>query len=232
VTTPIEPNPAADRDGVAAEPRPPVPPPPGPTTPLLDYVRANRDAYTEDSLRRAALAAGNAPADVDAAIAAARRGEPQAADRGRAARTIFLWYLGVFVVLTVLMAVNQANAPAGRGEAQEAGIRVLAISMGAAFVASLVWIASRRAFVAVIGALVAIAGLGSLVSSFSSSSMPSGLVQVAVGIAIILAAARLRARPGVPARPSMELLMVLPMLTLLAVGGICVASGLPIPQTR
>jgi hypothetical protein len=213
--------------------QPPVsaPPPPADTTPLLDYFRANRDAYTEDALRHAALVAGNAPADVEAAIVATRPSPAAPVDRGIAVRNVFLWYLGVFSVLTVLMLINPSNANSGGffGDVRPLGVTILAGSLGLAFIASLVWIASRRVFIALVGVYVVFTGV-TMVNSSAALNMLSGAVFLGIGFVIIVAAWKVGARPGVPAAPSTSLLMLVPMLMLLAVGGMCVASGLPLPR--
>jgi hypothetical protein len=232
-TPPLEPRPDDNQPTTPAMPKATEPPPvPDATTPLVDYVRANRDAFTEDALRQAALAAGNSPADVEAAIAATRAGVPRPADRGRAARIVVTWYVGVFAVLAVLMLVNPANHSSGSiGDISGIGTLILLLSLGAALIASLVWIASRRAFVALVGVGVILTGLSLISGGGTTSGLLPALAWIVVGVVILAVAARVGLRPGVPASPSMELLLLIPMLMLLAVGGVCVASGLPIPRT-
>jgi hypothetical protein len=230
-TPPLEPRPDGNQPMTPAMPEATEPPPaPDATTPLVDYVRVNRDAFTEDALRQAALSAGNSPADVEAAIAATRAGVPRPADRGRAARIVVTWYVGVFAVLALLMLLNPANHTSGFGDISGIGTLILLLSLGAALIASLVWIASRRVFVALVGVGVILTGLSLISGGGTTSGLLPALAWIVVGVVILAVAARVGLRPGVPASPSMELLLLIPMLMLLAVGGVCVASGLPIPR--
>jgi hypothetical protein len=227
----IEPPPGAPPDGRPAATSGPAPAAPR-GSPLLEYVRANRAAFTEDALRRAALAAGNSLVDVESALAATREPDPPA-DRGRAVRNVFLWYLGVFALLAVLMLINPANSRSDSfGDVRGLGIMLLAMSLGACFVGSLVWIASRRIFWAIVGAGIAFVGIDMIATTLSSPygpGFPVSLAILGIGVAVIVAALKV-ARTAMPARPSMTLLMLLPMLALLVIGGTCVATGLPIPR--
>lgn len=192
---------------------------------LETYIRENRDAFTEDALRRQALAAGHPHDAVEAALTATRTAEVPV-DRGRVVRNVFLVYLAVYLILDVLMLINPAIQTSGymRG----IGIIVLSIGLGAAFIASLVWIASRRLFIGLVGLGIAIFSIFSLSSAGVVDIVaPLGLAALGVGLAV--AAARL-GRTGAPASPSIQLLLVVPVLLLLAVGGTCVISGLPIPR--
>jgi hypothetical protein len=200
---------------------------------LETYMRANRAGFTEDVLRREALAAGHSPAAVEAALAATRTaGGP--VDRGRIVRNLFLVYLAVYVILDVLMLVNPANSRGGGflGDVRGLGILFLSLALGAAFVGSLVWVASRRLFFGLVGIGIALSSLTTVASTLSGGATGGvvlGIAGVAAGAALAFAAARV-GRGGAPSSPSAELLMVMPILLLLAVGGSCVASGLPIPR--
>jgi hypothetical protein len=204
---------------------------------LETYIRANRVRFTEDALRRQALAAGHPPSVVEAALAATRdAGAP--VDRGRIVRNVFLTYLAVYLALDFLMLVNPANVTGGfLGDTRAIGILILSMALGAAFIASLVWVASRRLFIGLVGAAIAISTLTSLPSSLLvDSPLLASVVRIAVtllivaaGVGLAIAAARV-GRTTTPASPSTELLMVVPILLLLAVGGACLASGLPIPR--
>lgn len=200
--------------------------------PLDAYLRANRGAYTEEALRKAALAAGNDPAEVEAALARTREaaGAPLA-DRGRVARNIFLWYLGVYLLLDVLMLINPANRDSGGflGDVRGIGIVILSMALGLGLVGSLVWVGSRRLFWALVGVGLVLYGLPVLWNPYGGGPV-IGFALVAGGGALIIAAAKVMTRPGVPANPTVTLLMSVPMLILLVVGGICVMSGLPVPR--
>jgi hypothetical protein len=210
---------------------------PAATPDLESYIRDNRAAFTEDTLRSQALAAGHPPEAIEAALAATRD-TGAAVSRGRLVRNLFLAYLAVYLVLDALMLINPANTTGGfLGDTRAIGIVILSMTLGAAFVASLVWVASRRLFIGLIGAAIAISSLTSLPGSImvespllaSVARIVVTLLIVAAGVGLAIAAARV-GRTTVPASPSTELLMVVPILLLLAVGGACVASGLPIPR--
>ena len=201
--------------------------------PLDAYLQANRSRYTEDALRAAAIAAGNDPAKVDEALVRTRElAIPPTIDRGRLGRNIFLAYLGVYVVLAALIFVNPANEDTGGflGDVRGIGIFVLSMALGGGVIASLVWIASRRLFWAALGMAVAVYALAILVNPYSGAPI-YGAALLVIGIGLVVGAARVGIRPGVPAMPTMGLLLSLPLLILVAVGGICVVSGLPIPRS-
>jgi hypothetical protein len=214
-------------------------PPPGGQTELESYIRENRSRFTEDVLRRQALAAGHPSAAIEAALASTRDLAPPV-DRGSVVKKVFIWYLGVYLILDVLMLINPANVQGGfLGDMRGIGILILSLTLGAAFVASLIWIASRRLFVALVGVGIALSTLSSLAGMLAYSGDPDyaaplvaivvSLVIVGLGVGLAVAAFRI-GRTGAPASPSTQLLMVVPFLMLLAVGGTCVVSGLPIPR--
>jgi len=214
--------PAAQDEPATAE-HPPVPAADGA---LEAYIRENRASYTEPALRAAAIAAGHRPADVDAALTATR-GPAAVVDRGRAVRNVFLAYLGVYLVLDVLMLINPANQGEGfLGDVRGLGIVILSVALGAGFVASLVWIASPRAFWFLLGCGIVVYGV-SLMTGYQPALVLT-LGVSAIGIAILAGAPVYKGQPG--RAPSVELVMSIPLLILLAVGGVCVASGLPIPR--
>jgi hypothetical protein len=195
-------------------------------TDLEAYMRANRAALTEDALRRAALDAGHTLASVDAALAATRNvGVPAAT--GATVRRIFVIYLAVYLILDVLMLVNPANQGTDRllGDTRGIGILILSVALGAGFLASLVWVANRYAFWFLIGALLAVSGLGSMANNGFA-----GIVSLVAGGALIAVTVAVARRGGPRSTPSRELLLSMPLLILLVVGGACVASGLPIPR--
>jgi hypothetical protein len=206
-------------------PQPPASDPPAGGSDLQGYMRANRATVTEDALRRAALSAGHSPEAVDAALAATRDvGAP--ASGGSVVRRIFLSYLAVYLILDVLMLVNPANKQSGfLGDASGIGIVILSVALGGGFLASLIWIASRRTFWLLLGVGIALSGLATL-----SNSAVAGIVSVGIGGALALAALTYARRQSAPSAASTELLMSMPLLILLAIGGACLATGLPIPR--
>ena len=126
---------------------PPPPPDPGaaPSAPgqaypseplanrLVDYIAANRSAFTDVALRDAAAAAGYPPEAIDAAFQriAAPPGAGPVRDR---ARLIILGaYALVFLVLSAGMAANNSSG----------GIAILAISLGLFLLLSLFMVRGR-----------------------------------------------------------------------------------------
>lgn len=195
---------------------------------LEAYIRANRGRYTEDALRSQALAAGHSPEAVDAALAATRDLQ-QPVDVGRVVRRVFLIYLAVYLILDALIFINPANQGSGfLGDLRGIGILILSVALGAGFVASLVWIASRRGFVFVIGCGLVLYGL-SILTGYQPTLFVA-LIVSGIGMALAFAALRYRRQSAAPSAVSVELLMSIPLLILLAVGGACVVSGLPIPR--
>ncbi|MCI0344218.1 MAG: hypothetical protein L0221_02080, partial [Chloroflexi bacterium] len=175
--------------------------------------------------RAAAIAAGHAPADVDAALAATRA-FVHPIDRGTIVRNVFVAYLAVYLILDLLMLINPANRSGGfLGDVSGIGIVILSLALGAGFVASLIWIANPRAFWLIAGVVIAAYGVGAI-----AWSPLIALVSVGIGGALAVAAVKV-GRAGAPGRtPSRELLLLMPILILVGVGGACVVSGLPIPR--
>ena len=213
------------------EPPAEAPQPGGPSA-LESFIRDNRARYTEDVLRRQALAAGHAPEAVEAALLATRSAQVPV-DRGAIGKRTFFMYLAVYVILDILMFVNPANHGSGfLGDRAGIGIVFLSVSLGVTLVASLIWINSPRLFWTLVGIGFILAGLSVLpgvASGGDAGILVGAAILGGIGGAIVYAAMRL-GRSAVPGSPSTQLLYLMPMLLLLAVGGACVASGLPIPQ--
>jgi len=196
-----------------------------PSDPAMQaYIQANAGRFTDEALVEALIQAGHDPAAARAAVAAAAAGQTAPPPRSRAVRSIVIAYVAVFAVLSLGMLANSGRTsgefvPTGAG-----GIAILAASLGVAFLISMVWVASRRAFALGLAFIVGLAGLGALTAGGLYGALP---LAIAIGIVFLV----FRAGPA-PARPStttVGVLLVIPLLLLLAVGGICVASGLPIP---
>jgi hypothetical protein len=207
-------------------PQPPASDPSAGGSDLEGYLRANRATVTEDALRRAALSAGHSPEAVDAALTATRDVAAPASG-GSVVRRIFLSYLAVYLILDVLMLVNPANKQSGfLGDASGIGIVILSVALGGGFLASLIWIASRQAFWLLVGVGIALAGLSAL-----ANSPIAAIVGVGIGGALALASLTYGRGRSAPSAASAELLVSMPLLILLVIGGACVATGLPIPRT-
>ena len=196
-------------------------------TALETYVAANAGRYTEEALYSTLVAAGYPADDVRVALASAAANLLPRRTRPRAVQTILIAYVVVFAVLSAGMLLNHRTGgylmPNAGG-----GIAILATSLGVCFVASLIWVASRRLFVILLLIFIALYGFGALTRG-SGSLFSLVIVAFAVGGVVVLLR---RPRPaGAVGEPELALLLVLPLLFLLGVAGICVASGLPIPGT-
>jgi hypothetical protein len=198
---------------------------PASPTDLESYVRANRATFTEEALRREALAAGYTAADVDATLVATRE-LVSPASGAQAARRIFVAYLVTYLILVLGMLVNPAIGSGGSFiDVRALGIVFLSMALGVGFVGSLIWIASRRGFFLVLGVVLALYGITTI-----GSDMIVGGVFALAGVALAVAAFRFRRGSPGPSSASMEVLMSIPLLILVAVGGTCLVSGLPIPR--
>lgn len=215
----------------SAPPSPSSPSPDAtPTSPnALDaYVAANAARYTEEALYSTLVAAGYPADDVRAALAnAAANLRPQRTGT-RAVRTILVGYVAVFALLSAGMLLNHRSGGPLMPNA-EGGIGILAMSLGVCFAASLIWVASRRLFVIIFLIFIALYGAGALTSGGGSSVISLIIVAFAIGGVVVLLRRPQPAR--VVGEPELGLLLLLPVILLLGVAGICVASGLPIPGT-
>jgi hypothetical protein len=76
---------------------------------LAEYVRANRDAFTEDALRRAAVEAGYDEREIAAAWAVST--EPVRGRKANAKAILIVvgYFIGVFVVASILSSVSESG---------------------------------------------------------------------------------------------------------------------------
>ena len=188
---------------------------------LEDYFRENRDRVTQDVLTERARTAGHSDAAIEAAWAAAAA-PPQPAG-GRAIRAILIAYGATFALLSVGMLLNTRDMPGNLMQDPRGGIFVLGLSLGACFVASLVWMNSRRAFWSILSILTALGGLSGLGSS------PIWGALLIAGAAAVLWLVWRPAWRDVGTRTDLAVLLVVPLLLLIGIAGTCLASGLPIP---
>ena len=193
---------------------------------LEAYVAANAGKYTDEALLDTLVAAGYPLADVRTALAgAASHLRPQRTGP-RAFRAVILAYAVVFTLLSAGMLLNSRS----RGYLMpdpEGGIRILALALGVAFVASLIWVASRRLFVILILLGIALYGLTAITQG--GDSIVVALAAIVLGLGGTIALLRRPPEAGTRRQTELSLLLALPVILLLGVGGICVASGLPIP---
>ena len=190
------------------------------------YVAAHAGRYTDEALIDTLVAAGYPADDVRLALAgAASQHGPQRA-RPRAFRTVVVAYVAVFALLSVGMLLN--GRPAGYLMPDAGGgIGILAMSLGAAFVASLIWLASRRLFVILILVGFALYGLAAITQGGGSILVALAAIGLGLGGTVVLL--RRQTDAGPRRQTELSLLLALPVILLLGVAGICVASGLPIP---
>jgi hypothetical protein len=190
------------------------------------YVAANAGRYTDDVLYSTLVAAGYPADDVRAALATAAANLRPQRTGSRAIGRLLVAYVAVFALLSAGMLLNNRTSgylmPNAAG-----GISILAWSLGAAFVASLIWVASRRLFVILLLVGVALYGMAGIAQG--GDGIIIGLAAVALGLGGTIAILRRTDDPGTRAPTAFAVLLALPMLLLLGIGGICVASGLPIP---
>jgi len=197
-----------------------------PTDPAMQaYIQANAGRFTDDALVEALVQAGHDPAEARAAVAAASVGQAGPSSRSKAVRSIVIAYIAVFAILSVGMLLNSGQNAGGLLPSGAGGIGVLAVSLGVAFGLSMIWIASRRAFLVGLAVILGLIGAGTLASSGIYGAIP-----LAIAIGIVIVVFRSAPAPAGPSTTTVGVLLVIPLLLLLAVGGACVASGLPIPR--
>ena len=76
---------------------------------LAGYMRANRDAFTEEALRRAATDNGYDPREIDAAWAVSAEPVRGRTATGKAFLIVVGYFVGVFVVASILSAMPQTG---------------------------------------------------------------------------------------------------------------------------
>jgi len=197
-----------------------------PSDPAMQaYIQANAGRFTDEALVDALVQAGHDPAAARAAVAAAAAGQVGRTSRSKAVRSIVIAYIAVFAILSVGMLANSGGVPGEFVPAGGGGIAVLAASLGVAFGLSMIWVASRRAFLLGFALILGLIGVGGLAASGIFAVIP---LVIAIGIVIVVF--RSGPAPAGPSTTTVGVLLVIPLLLLLAVGGACVASGLPIPR--
>ena len=215
----------------AAPPATDTPAPPADTSQLAQYFLANQGSFTEEALVAAARRNGYSDDTIQAALAESRAAQSTGPTRSRAVKAIAIAYLVVYALLDVGMLLNRR--PTGQFTPDAGGgILILSISLGVAFAASMVWVASRWVFGLLFFAGMALASIPGVQSFLAYPAYTSPIAFATLGIAIagLVWLVWLR-RTGRPATggSALEVLLAVPILLLLGVGGICVASGLPIP---
>jgi hypothetical protein len=187
---------------------------------LEAYVRDNRGAYTDEALYDALVRAGHPPEAARAALAAASGGDARPV-APRAVATILGLYVGTFALLSVGMLLNGRPRGYLMPDANS-GILILAMSLAIAFGASLIWVASRRAFW-----IIVLLGIGLSFVTPGFRGLGPFLIAIPIGVLIWFVT-----RPkgfSLRAGTSLAVLLAVPVVLLLGVAGICLVSGLPLP---
>jgi len=183
---------------------------------LRGYIAEHGGRLTDEAMIQALLEAGHKEDDIQTVLAAYRAAETAGPVRSRVIRAITIAYVTVYILLSVGMLANSRPPgylmPDARG-----GIVILTVSLAVAYLGSTIWVASRRAFGIV---ALAILGLG---------SVTGGLAVVPIGVIGLIWLLRRRTAVGQDGETRFEVLLAIPIVLLLGVGGICLASGLPWP---
>lgn len=208
------------------------PPPAGvaaPTDALRRYIAQQGGTFTDEALTAKLLAAGHPEADVRSALAEHRAEQGAGPTRKRAIRVIVIAYVGIYALLSIGMLAN-GRPPGHLMPDAGGGIVILTGTLIAAFVASMLWVASRWAFGILFFGLLTLATIGGATSSFAYPGYWSPIVFVppAIGILGLIWLLR-RGRPAGRGMVALEVLLAIPIVLLVGVAGACLATGLPIP---
>ena len=197
---------------------------------LRSYIEVHGGAFTDEALTRALADAGHADADIQAALAEYRSARAAGPIRGRAIRAIAIAYVAVYALLSVGMLAN-SRSPTEFMPSAGGGILILTASLIVTFVISMIWVASRWAFgfLVFLGlTLSSLAGFGAFVGAPQYNS-PAVFVPLAIGVLGLIWLIRRRNAGKSGGGVTFEVLLAIPILLLLGVGGACLATGLPIP---
>ena len=190
---------------------------------LQAYVDANAGRYTDAAIIAELTRAGYAEDDVRAALATVARRETATPPTRRAMWTILAAYAITFAVLSLGMLSNAGEfryLPDATGS-----IVILAISLAVALLLSLAWVGSRRGTMLLLALL-----LGLLGASLLGTGGVIGAVFLGLAIVFVVLAFRTTPKPSRRSRETLGALLSLPVVLLVLVAGICVATGLPIPR--
>lgn len=195
---------------------------------LARYFDANRAKYTDEALAAEARRQGHPEATIEVALAQSHTSDLSHDVRSRAIRWILVGYVVTYALLDIGMLLN--TRPQGHlMPSPTGGIGILTISLIVAFVVSMIWVASRRVFGLLFFAGLILYSLQSVQGIFNGFMYVSPIAFVPAAIGGVGLVWVWRSRGGARSAPAFEALLVVPLLILLGVSGICVASGLPIP---
>jgi hypothetical protein len=196
--------------------------------PIDSYIAANEGRFTDDALTFALVAAGHSPDAVAAGLARARArtraGSPK--NRPRAVRAILIAYGVGFALLSAGMLLNTAPrssfTPTALG-----GIAVLGVTLLVALALSAIWLATQRGFAIIVLIVVALGSVGGLTAGGGVGPIALAVAVGSIALAVVLI--RRGSKGTAAAESTLGVLLALPVILLLAVAGLCVATGLPIP---
>jgi hypothetical protein len=146
---------------------------------------------------------------------------PRAPLARKAAGIVLLAYLAVWAAV-VAMLVSKPASFGEFGDPRLFGVILVSATLGAALLASLVWVASRRLFAIIVGALLVVNGIPLLAYNQAAALLPG-----AAGIVLLYFAIRRRrssptpasaAAPAAAGASSMLVLIGLPIVILLILG--------------
>jgi hypothetical protein len=192
------------------------------------YIAANEGRFTDEALSAALAAAGHSPDAVAAGLARAkaRSRTESPKNRPRAVRAVLIAYGVVFAILSVGMLLN--TSPRGTFVPPAiGGIVILGMTLLVALALSAVWLATRRGFVVIVLIVVALGSVGALSEGGGVAPIALAVIVGSLGLAVVLI--RSGSRGTAAAESALGVLLAVPVILLIAVAGLCVASGLPIP---
>jgi len=196
----------------------------GPTaSKLRAYVDANAGRFTDAVITAELVKAGYDPDAISAALAQAASREQGTSQTGRAVKTILILYAATFALLSLGMLLNTYRAqyaPDAIG-----GIVILAGSLGFALLLAFAWVGNRRAAALIFALLLGLFGVGTL-----GSGNVGGFLLLATAIALLVLVYRRGSVPTTRSTATLAALLSVPVILLVIVAGLCIATGLPIPR--
>jgi hypothetical protein len=196
--------------------------PPAPSAEqLAAYVAANYGRFTDAAITSELTKAGYAVEDIRAALAQAARTAPPS-QTGRAIATILAAYALTFALLSLGMLANSSISQ-GSYANSAIGIMILGVSLGVALLLSLAWVGSRRIAALILAVLIVLYGVGTLQAGLG------GIIVIGLGVGLAV----LVLRQGPSTRRStatLGTLLAVPVILLVIITGLCVATGMPIPS--
>ena len=192
---------------------------------LKAYVDANAGRFTDEAITAELTRAGYAAEDIRAALAEGRRPAVAPPTR-RAVVTILAAYGVTFALLSLGMLVNTYRVQYGPDAI--GGIMVLAGSLGFALLLSFAWVGSRRVAGLILAAFLGFVGVGWLSTTGGGDLIGFVILGIAIGLAVL--AFRRGPAPTTRSTATFGVLLSVPVILLVIVAGLCIATGMPIPR--